>query len=179
MTVSARKLGTIAFAFLCLASASVGLAQDEAKGSDADIAAINQVFAEFYGAFSRQDAHSTAMTFSEDGDFTNMLGIHVHGRDAIEQRFAALFKGNLRGTNRTDTVRSVHFYAPEVAFVDADTVITGTKQADGSVAPVRKGLMIAVLIKQNGKWLISNFHEAEYPNRAAPAAAPTRPPAHE
>jgi uncharacterized protein (TIGR02246 family) len=71
-----------------------------------------------------------------------MFGIHVHGREAIEQRFVALFKGNLRGANRTDTVRNIRFYAPGMAFVDADTVITGTKTADGSVGPVRKGLMI-------------------------------------
>jgi uncharacterized protein (TIGR02246 family) len=173
--LSACKVGTIAAALLCFSLTSLALAQDAAKGSDADIAAIKQVFADFYGAFSRQDAPATAMTFAEDGDFTNMLGIHVHGRDAIEQRFAALFKGNLRGTNRTDIVRNVHFYAPDVAFVDADTVITGTKQADGSAGPVRKGLMIAVMTKQNGKWYISNFHEAEYPNRAVPAS----PPAHE
>ena len=57
---------------------------------------------------------------------------------------------------------------PNVAFVDADTVITGTKQADGSVGPVRKGLMIVVMTKQDGKWYISNFHEAEYPARAVP-----------
>ena len=75
---------------------------------------------------------ATAMTFAENGDFAELFGIQVHGRDAIEQRFTALFKGNLRGTNRTDTVRNVHFYAADVAFVDADTVITGTKRADGS-----------------------------------------------
>jgi len=143
-------------------------AQESAKGSDADIAAIKQTFADFYQSFSKQDAHSTAMTFAQEGDFTNMFGIHIHGREAIEQRFVALFQGNLRGTNRTDTVRNIRFYAPGVAFVDADSVITGTKRADGSEGPVRKGLMIVVMTKENGRWGISNFHEAEYPDRAAP-----------
>lgn len=48
-------------------------------------------------------------------------GWHV-GKDwpAIERRFAALFKGNLRGMNRTDTVRTIHFYAPDLAFVEAE-----------------------------------------------------------
>jgi uncharacterized protein (TIGR02246 family) len=144
-------------------------AQGSPTSSDADTAAIKQTFADFYQSFSRQDAHATAMTFHEDGDFTNMFGLHLHGREAIEQRFTALFKGNLKGANRTDTVRNIRFYAPGVAFVDADTVITGTKAADGSVGPVRKGLMIVVMTKQNGQWRISNFHEAEYPDRAAPA----------
>lgn len=166
-----RKAAIAAAAlFFCAASVALAGPQNESKGSENDIAAIKQVFANFYGAFSRQDARATAMTFADDGDFTNMFGFHVHGREAIELRFAALFKGNLRGSNRTDTVRTIRLYAPNVAFVDADTVISGTKQADGSLGPVRKGLMIAVMAKENGQWYISNFHEAEYPTRAAAAA---------
>ena len=156
-------------ALVCLALPTVcAWAQDSAKGSDADTAAIKQTFADFYLSFSRQDARGTAMTFTEDGDFTNMYGGTTHGREAIEQRFTALFQGTLKGTNRTDTVRTIRFYAPGIAFAEADTVITGTKRADGSVGPVRKGLMIVVMTKQNGLWRISNFHEAEYPERAAP-----------
>jgi len=167
------KLAAAPFLFLLLPGV---WAQDQSPKS-ADSAAIKQVFSDFYESFSRQDAHGTAMTFAEDGDFTNMFGIRVHGREAIEQRFVALFKGNLRSANRTDTVRNIRFYAPEVAFVDAYTVITGTKTADGSVGPVRKGLMIVVMTKQNGRWYISNFHEAEYPNRAAPVIGPGTKPA--
>ena len=159
------KLAGAPFLFLLLPA----LWSQDQSSKTADTAAIKQVFSDFYESFSRQDAHGTAMTFVEDGDFTNMFGIRVHGREAIEQRFMALFKGNLRSANRTDTVRNIHFYAPDVAFVDADTVITGTKTADGSVGPVRKGLMIVVMTKQNERWYIGNFHEAEYPNRAVPA----------
>jgi hypothetical protein len=50
-----------------------------------------------------------------------------------------------------------------MATVDADTVITGTKAGDGSEVPPRKGLMIVTMTKQNGYWLISVFHEAEFP----------------
>ena len=57
------------------------------------------------------------------------------------------------------------------SFVDADTVITGTKRDDGSVGPVRKGLMIVVMTKTNGEWRISNFHEAEYPDRPVPVVS--------
>lgn len=169
-----RTTVLLAAVVLFFSLAPVTEAQSESNGSPADVAAIKQVFADFYGAFSRQDAHAIAMTFSGEADFTNMFGIHVHGRQAIEHRFTVLFKGNLRGTGRTDTPRNIRFYAPNVAFVDADTVITGTKQADGSVGPLRKGLMIVVMTKQNGQWYISNFHEAEYPNRPVPQIPPAK-----
>ena len=156
-------------AVVCLSlPAARAWAQGSAMGSDADRAAIKQTFVDFYTSFSRQDAHGTAMAWTADGDFTNMFGATTHGREEIEKRFAALFQGTLKGTNRTDTVRTIRFYAPGVAFAEADTVITGTKRADGSEGPVRKGLMIVVMTKQKGLWRISNFHEAEYPERAAP-----------
>jgi len=92
-----------------------------------------------------------------------MRGVHRHGRTDIEAWFASLFKGNLKASNRTDTVRSIRFFTPQMATVDADTLITGTKTADGSEVPPRKGLMIVTMTKQNGHWLISGFHEAEFP----------------
>jgi len=172
---SARRIGTLAVAlFLCL-SLPAAWAQDPSKTADPDSAAIKQVIADFGGDFSRHDAHAMAMTFVEDGDLTNMFGILIHGRKAIEGRLAALFTGILRAAHRTDTVRSIRFFTPQVAFLDADTLITGTKAADGSDIPVRKGLMIAVLTKQDGRWLISNLHEAEFPaTRPAPVIAPAK-----
>jgi uncharacterized protein (TIGR02246 family) len=158
-----------AIALILFAPPPASRAQDPSKPTEADSSAIKQTFTDFYESFSHHDAHATAMTFAEDADFTNMRGIHRHGRNDIEQWFASLFKGNLKASNRTDIVRSIRFFTPETATVDADTLITGTKAADGSDVPPRKGLMIVTMTKQNGRWLISVFHEAEFP--APPPAA--------
>ena len=138
-------------------------APGQSSAADADSAAIKKVCGDFSENFSRHDARGVAMTFAEDSDFTNMGGRHSHGRADIEKWFAALFAGNLKDAQRADTVRSIRFFTPELAEADADTVITGTKTADGSAIPPRKGLMIVTMIKQNGRWLIGTFHEAEYP----------------
>jgi uncharacterized protein (TIGR02246 family) len=168
---SIRLIAVLAMALALFAPLPPSRAQDSSKPAEADSAAIKQTFTDFYESFSHHDAQATAMTFAEDADFTNMRGIHRHGREEIEAWFANLFKGNLRSSNRTDIVRSIRFFTPQTATVDADTVITGTKTADGSEGPPRKGLMIATLTKQNGRWLISVFHEAEFP---APAASTDR-----
>jgi uncharacterized protein (TIGR02246 family) len=164
---SIHPIAVVALALILFAPVAASPAQDSSKDSDADSAAIKQTFTDFYESFSHHDAHATALTFAEDADFTNMRGIHRHGRSEIETWFANLFKGNLRSSNRTDIVRSIRFFTPQTATVDADTVIIGTKMADGSEGPPRKGLMIATLTKQNDRWLISVFHEAEFP---APAS---------
>jgi uncharacterized protein (TIGR02246 family) len=161
--VLARSFIVIVFMAVPFALVPGSRAQDSSKAADADSAAIKQTFADFYESFSRHDAHATAMTFAEDGDFTNMRGIHRHGRTEIEEWFRNLFKGNLKASRRTDIVRSIRFFTPQTATVDADTTITGTKTAAGSEGPPRKGLMICTLTKQSGRWLISVFHEAEFP----------------
>jgi uncharacterized protein (TIGR02246 family) len=162
-----------AIALVLLALPCAVPAQNQPAASDIDSAAIKQVCADFSQSFSRHDAHGVAMTFAEDADFTNMGGRHSHGRQDIEKWFAGLFAGNLKDSQRTDTVRSIRYFTPELAEVDADTVITGTKSPDGSEIPARKGLMIVTAIKQNGRWFIGTFHEAEYPApRGGAATAP-------
>jgi uncharacterized protein (TIGR02246 family) len=156
-------VGLVLVIAVSLALPTASRAQDQAQGTEADSQAIKQVFAEFYESFSRHDAHAAAMTFADDADFTNMGGIHNHGRKEIEDHLARLFAGNLKDARRTDTVKSIRFLTPGIAEVDADTVITGTKAADGSEGPPRKGLMVTTMTKQNGRWYISVFHEVEFP----------------
>jgi uncharacterized protein (TIGR02246 family) len=146
-------------------------AQSQPAAPEADSAAIKQTCADFSESFTRHDAHAVALTFAEDADFTNMRGNHSRGRKDIENWFVGLFKGSLKDSVRTDTVKSIRFFSPELAAVDADTVITGTKGADGSVIPPRKGLMVVLMIKENGHWYIGTFHESEYPApRPVPAS---------
>ena len=158
-----RVIGIAAVAMILLAPALPARSQGQAQASEADSKAIKQVYTEWYEAFSRHDAHAAAMTFAEDGDFTNMRGVHNQGRKEIEAHLAMIFAGALGSARRTDTVRNIRFFSPELAEVDADTVISGTKAADGSEVPPRKGLMVTTMTKQNGRWFISVFHEVEFP----------------
>jgi uncharacterized protein (TIGR02246 family) len=161
-------VSVFSLALLMLPGASY--AQSQPANSEADSAAITKTCADFSENFTNHDAHGVSMTFADDADFTNMRGNHSHGRKDIENWFAGLFKGNLKDSVRTDTVRSIRFFSPELAAVDLDTVITGTKAADGSVIPARKGLMVVLMTKQNGHWFIGTFHESEYPATRAAAA---------
>ena len=139
-----------------------------AKKSDAaDTAAIKQVVADFVNSFNNHDAHTWAMSFAEDGDFTNVTGLTRHGRKEVEERFANLFAGTLKDAHRTYTVKSIRFLTPEIVSADADWEMTGSRAADGSENPVRKGLFHWVMTKQNGHWLFAAFHEFEFPSTPA------------
>src|SRR5690242_21518336 len=64
-------LALVRTAFLPFASAR---AQSRVQGWEVDSKAIKQAFADFYEAFSRDDAHAVAMTFAEGADLTHMAG---------------------------------------------------------------------------------------------------------
>jgi hypothetical protein len=80
----------------------------------------------------------------------------------MEDFFAMLFAGPLKNVHRTDAVKSVRLLTPEIATVDGFWEMTGTKGADGSDNPLRKGLFDYVVTKQNGRWFITVFHESDF-----------------
>jgi uncharacterized protein (TIGR02246 family) len=130
--------------------------------STADSAAINRAVAGFSDAFNHHDVHGCVTFFAEESDFTNVSGVVWHGLPGMEQHFTGVLTGVLKNANRTITVKNIRFLTPVLAEVDADWEMTGALARDGSVVPLRKGLLDAVMIKQNGHWLFAVFHEAEF-----------------
>ena len=129
---------------------------------DADTSAIKQSVAAFSAAWNSHDAHATAMRYVEDGDFTNTTGIPSHGWKELEAHYNEIFTTFLKNANRTDTVRSIRFLAPEIASVDIDWQMTGAKTREGADVPFRKGLLTWVMTKRNGQWLIAVYHEQAF-----------------
>jgi uncharacterized protein (TIGR02246 family) len=156
------------FLFLFAAATLPARAQTESKPSDSDAAAIKQTIAAYTAAFNSHDGHAQALTYTEDADLTNTRGMSYQGRKEIEGRFTFNFSGRYKDAHRTDNVTKIWMLTPEIALVQARFEMTGAKADDGSVIPVRKGLIDPLMRKQpDGHWLISIFHEAEFQMPAA------------
>jgi len=153
-----------ALAIILLVSFSLGVlpARAQSKSTDADSAAIRQVVADFVDAFNHHDAHAWSSFLAEDGDFTNVTGLSLHGRKDVEARFTELFSTRLKAAHRTATVRHIRFITPDIAFVDAEWELVGSKAADGSENPVRKGLFNFVMTRRNSHWIFAVFEESEF-----------------
>ena len=134
----------------------------QTSSEEADSAAIRQLVARFIDAFNHHDAQGWAAPFLEDGDFTNVTGLTLRGRSKVEERFRGLFAGPLKDAHRSATVRHTRFVRPDVAAVDAEWELVGSKAADGQENPVRKGMFTWVMVKQNGQWMFADFHESEF-----------------
>jgi uncharacterized protein (TIGR02246 family) len=156
------RAGKMAVLFALISFASLTLSGPAKADSEAEKAAITRAVAGFSNAFNHHDVHGCVTFFATKSDFTNVSGVVWHGLPGMEQHFTGVLTGALKNANRTITVKDIRFLTPTIAQVDADWQMTGSIARDGSVVPLRKGLLDAVMIKENGHWLFAVFHEAEF-----------------
>ncbi len=142
---------------------SVGQHADKpaAKDSAADEAGIQQVLAEFVGAWNLHDPNAFSMVFAEDADFTNIRGMSAHGRINIDSFHAPVFRTLFKDSYQKITHSTIRFIAPNVAAVDAWWEMTGSTNPSGQSIPLRKGLLNFVMTRSSGKWVITVMHNME------------------
>ncbi len=132
--------------------------------------AIAQTVDRFRDAWNTHDAHAFALTFTDDADFTNVVGAHAQGRANVEAFHAPVFAGIFKDSHQTGRIRSIRFLKPDLAAVDIDWEMTGAKSPDGKPRPYRRGLLNWVMAKQaDGSWLILVMHNTELTDYPAPA----------
>ena len=162
---SASLIGTL-FLMGGLLVAQQKPAPDHAK----DRAAIERTLKNFLDAWNTHDAHAFSLTFAPDADFTNVIGMHAHGRTNVETFHARVFATVFKHSHQTAQIRSVRFLAPRLAAVDVDWQMTGATDREGHPRPERKGLLDWIMAKQpDGSWLIEIMHNTDLTN--APGAA--------
>jgi uncharacterized protein (TIGR02246 family) len=131
---------------------------------DQDRTAIQRSVTALADAWNKHDARAFAMAFTEDADFTNVVGQTAHGRNAIEAFHAPFFATIFKDSHLVATVRGVRFLTADLAAVDVDCELTGAKAPDGSPLPFRKTLINCVMARQeDGSWLIEVLHNSEIP----------------
>lgn len=158
----------IAVLLFVLLSFASPRAAAQSNSADSDSSAIKQAVADFTDAYNRHDVRACGSHLADDIDFISVQGISTHGREAVQDRWPALFTGRLKNAHRTVSVRSIRFLTPEIAVVNSDWQLTNSRLTDGGpVISLRKGLYDWVMTKQKGRWLIAVFHESDVPLTSA------------
>ena len=124
---------------------------------------IQKVLNGFTVGWNMHDAKIFSQIFTDDADFTNVMGMTRHGRLAIEEIHEPGFKGIWGSSALTITKLKIRFIKPDVAAVDAWWELIGSKKQDGSDAPTRNGLLNFVVTKENDNWFISVMHNMDLP----------------
>ena len=126
-----------------------------------DESAVRNVLAEYTVSWNRHDTAAVSRLFTENCDYVNIAGVHWKGVQEIVQRQAELFQSRLKTAVRTLTGAEVRFPTPDVALVHATWDVTGSSRPTGEAIPVLKEITTMVMVKTNGKWLITAFQNTE------------------
>ena len=129
-------------------------------GND-DERAVRNVLAEYEVSWNDHDMAAFGRLFTEDCDYVNIAGVHWKGAQEIVHREAELFQNRLKTAVRTLTGTEVRFSTPDVALVHTTWDVTGSSHPIGEAVPVLKEITTMVMVKTNGKWLITAFQNTE------------------
>ena len=131
------------------------------------VAEVRAMLRSYLRAFNRHDATALAAHWSEHGENLDLDSgaVTAAGRQEVRDVFAALFAADDGAAIDID-VHSIRPIRDDVAIVDGVSLISF---ADGTPASSR---FSAVVVRQNGQWVLEQVREAAAP---VPDAAPVRP----
>jgi uncharacterized protein (TIGR02246 family) len=119
---------------------------------------IREVTAKWQEAWNQHDMTAGAQLFTEEADFVNVNGSLWKGRGAIERSHAELhakiFKNSTFKTLKID----IRFLTQDVARAHVNWEIKGDTNLDGTARMPRQGIFTQILVKKDGEWLISAWH---------------------
>jgi uncharacterized protein (TIGR02246 family) len=151
-----------AFILLTLLLTTISNAQNKS-----DTTAIESILNEEVISWNNGDAITYSQRFSENGTFTNILGMFYTGHKEFLDRHVEIFKGRFLKTTLHQNIVSLRFVRPDVAIVETLTWITGFSK-DGP--PVGTHLdakgrlftrLLQVMVKIKDGWQITVYHNVD------------------
>jgi uncharacterized protein (TIGR02246 family) len=137
---------------LCLSSSPQSVSQPGAGEN----AAIQAVLDAHGAAWTRGDAGAASAVLTEDADWVGSDGTILHGRQQIRVAHEEWLKA-AKGSRHAHPGSSIRFLKPDVALVDGDSYMAGLRDAAGKELPARLSRYSAILVKRNGRWLVTAF----------------------
>jgi uncharacterized protein (TIGR02246 family) len=134
------------------------LGQSDNREQPADEKAIRGVIDSFMDAWNHHDAKAWTAVFTDDADFTNVVGVSASGRSEIEQFHANVFATIFKDSHQKYTGIKIRFVRPDVAAVDVHWEMTGSTSPAGDPIPLRQGLLNFTMTKSHDKWQIVVMH---------------------
>ena len=119
-----------------------------------DEEALRQLPKMYCDAWAKHDGHELAQMMAEDVDYVNVGALWLHGRSDFEKYHSRLLSGRFRESSFTALDTAVRFLRPDLAVVHWSWKIHADKNYDGSPRPARFGLLMMLVEKRSGKWMI-------------------------
>ena len=130
----------------------------QSPGSRQDEEAIKKVIARTTEAFNRHDAKEFVRFYTSDAELVTVRGERMKGSAEIERGLAAIFAARASAATLKTLDVTVRFIRPDVAVAHVTNELSGLVSPVGEQLPAHRELSIRVLVKEQGRWLVTGFH---------------------
>jgi uncharacterized protein (TIGR02246 family) len=138
-------------AFFCLVSAVFAQSEEDKK-------AIKSVILSFHSDFNDGSFKNAETYTTEDWEHINPLGGIDKGRANVLKTVRGVHQSFLKGVTMTLEDFSLRFITPDVAIADAIDKMSDFTTPDGTKHQNERHIKTYVLVKKNGKWLLTHDH---------------------
>jgi uncharacterized protein (TIGR02246 family) len=118
------------------------------------IAEVTQVVHAFAECWNRHDMNSFAELFAPDAQFVNVVGLWWKGRDEIKKAHEFTHATMFKNSRLTIENVSVRFPQEGIAIARARWALEGHVSPEGAPLPARNGILLNVLCRTPGGWVI-------------------------
>jgi uncharacterized protein (TIGR02246 family) len=115
---------------------------------------VTQVVHAFAECWNRHDMNAFAELFAPDAEFVNVVGLWWKGRDEIKKAHEFMHAMMFKNSRLTITDVSVRFPVAGIAIARSRWVLEGHVSPEGTPLPPRTGILLNVLARSWGAWLI-------------------------
>ncbi|WP_165065978.1 SgcJ/EcaC family oxidoreductase [Paludisphaera rhizosphaerae] len=125
------------------------------QAEDGNLKALGETGTAFVNAYNAKDAKALAALWVENADYRDDTGMDVHGRDAVQQAYGAVFTEHPDWKLDLQNVSSRQV-TPTIAIQDGIAAISPPPA--GRPGP---NCYTATLVLQDGKWMIASVRELQ------------------
>ena len=123
---------------------------------------INTLIEKFTNVWNKHDPKEFAELFVDDGEWTDVLGQHVKGKEQIKKLHEYPFNTVLKDATLTlISVRS-RSIRDDIVAIDVEWKTTGNKTPDGKSIPNRNGLLDLIVTLKGDSTKIILGHNVDY-----------------
>ncbi|BCW92730.1 MAG: hypothetical protein KatS3mg007_0624 [Thermoanaerobaculum sp.] len=150
-----------------LLAASVGAAEqpkvaDKNPQGGTDAAGeVRKVVDTFAECWNRHDMNAFAELFAPDAEFVNVVGLWWKGKDEIKRAHERTHATMFKNSRLTITEVSVRFPVAGMAIARSRWVLEGHVSPEGAPLPLRSGILLTVLTRSSGTWLITDAQNTD------------------
>jgi uncharacterized protein (TIGR02246 family) len=127
-----------------------------------DLSKTNTLIERFTNIWNKHDPKEFAELFVDDGEWTDVLGQHVKGKEQIRKLHEYPFNTVLKDATLTVTSVRSRAIREDILAIDVEWKTTGNKTPDGKSIPNRYGLLDLIVTLQGDSTKIILGHNVDY-----------------